>query len=63
MTSQHKKIGQETGKLIHYIHGHVNPWQKLIMEIVMKTRSLEVLTDGTLKELLRNIFEDVESEH
>lgn len=62
MANHHKKIRQETGKLIHYTHRYANPEQKLIMEPITKTRMLGALTDGPLEELLRHISEDVESE-
>ena len=62
MASQHKKIRQETGKLIHYTHRHANPEQRLITEPITKARMLGVLIDGPLEELLRHISEDVESE-
>lgn len=46
MASHHKKIGQETRKLIHYIHRHAYPEQQLITETITKTRSLGALVDG-----------------
>lgn len=45
-----------------YIHRHNNPEQKLIMETITKTIPLGALIDGTLKELLRHNFKEVESE-
>jgi len=62
MTIQHRMIGQEKGKLMCYTHRHANPEQKLIMEAITKTITLEALIDGILKELLRHNSKEVESE-
>lgn len=45
-----------------YTHRHANPEQKLIMEAITKTITLEALIDGILKELLRHNSKEVESE-
>lgn len=63
MANQHKRTVQETGKLIRFTHRHVNPEWKLTTEKITKTRGLgALLMDGPLEELLKHIFEDVESE-